>query len=217
MTPKFIRLRGIGLCGMNGSVAGVVAFGCLFLSALGGARVVGNDGLMLLAAPIVTVMRRAVWIVTLMAAIMLAALTVYLKIQFDIANRDVRAFAFQIVDLDRTLRRVGPEGEPARGMLFRYAARTMKDVWPQSQPRLGPDDTHAGALFDALESAVIGVRVPEGAAREALREALPLRIAEAETEAVPRKPSAAAPMLARRRLQVHARAFRPRRARQGRR
>ena len=74
MTPKFIRLRGIGLFGMNGSVAGVVAFGCLFLSALGGARVVGNDGLMLLAAPIVTVMRRAVWIVTLMAAIMLAAL-----------------------------------------------------------------------------------------------------------------------------------------------
>ena len=171
MTPKFIRLRGIGLFGMNGSVAGVVAFGCLFLSALGGARVVGNDGLMLLAAPIVTVMRRAVWIVTLMAAIMLAALTVYLKIQFDIANRDVRAFAFQIVDLDRTLRRVGPEGEPARGMLFRYAARTMKDVWPQSQPRLGPDDTHAGALFDALESTVIGVRLPEGAAREALREA----------------------------------------------
>ncbi len=152
---------------MNGAVAGMVAFGCLFLSALGGARAVSHGGLMLLAEPIVTVMRRAVWIVTIMAAIMLAALTVYLKIQFDIANRDVLAFSFQIVDLDHTLRRVGAAGEPARAMLFRYAARTMKDVWPQTQPRMGANDTHASVLFTGLETAVIAIRVPEGEAREA--------------------------------------------------
>lgn len=152
---------------MNGPVAGMAAFTCLFLSALGGARAMSAAGSMLVAAPILLVMRRAVWIVTIMAAIMLAALTVYLKTQFDTANRDVRAFSFQIVDLDHTLRRAGPAGEPARALLFRYAARTMKDVWPMSQPRLGPNDIHASALFNGLEAAVIEMRVPEGEAREA--------------------------------------------------
>ena len=156
---------------MNGPVAGMVAFTCLLLSAVGGARAVSTAGSMLVASPIVLVVRRAVWIVTIVAAIMLAATTVYLKMQFDTANRDVRAFSFQIVDLDHTLRRIGPAGEPARAMLFRYAARTMKDVWPQTQPRLGPNDIHASALFNGLEEAVIAIKAPEGEAREALRTA----------------------------------------------
>ncbi len=140
---------------MNGPTAGMVTFACLFLSSIAGGIAVQRAERLRLGEPTLHVIGRSIWIVTILAAIMLAALTVYLKTHFDSANRDVRGFSFQIIDLDHTLRRMGNPAAPTRSLLFRYAARTMKDVWPQAQPRLGPQDTHADVLFNALESAVV--------------------------------------------------------------
>ena len=139
---------------MDGTLAGIVVFACF-----AGATMLGNGAHVLLPAGFLdtetgAAMRRAVWIIAIMAGIMLSTLTVYLKTHFDTATRDVRAFSFQLVDLDRTLRRFGSVAEPARALLFRYAARTMKDVWPAANPRLGPDDTHASTLFTELEDAI---------------------------------------------------------------
>ena len=156
---------------MNGPTAGVVTFACLFFAALTGTVAVRQAGMALVSEPIQVVVRRSVWIVTIMAAIMLAALTVYMKTHFDTANRDVRALSFQIIDLDHALRRIGPAAEPARALLFRYAARTMKDVWPQSAPRLWPNDTHASTLFSALEASVAEINVTDERGRELLRTA----------------------------------------------
>ena len=156
---------------MNGPAAGVVTFACLLVAAIAGVMAVRRTDAMRVSAPILQVIRRSVWIITILAAIMLAALTVYLKTHFDTADRDVRGFSFQIIDLDHTLRRLGPPAEPARALLFRYAARTMKDVWPQSQPRLGPNDTHATSLFSQLEVAVVDLETENERGRELLRTA----------------------------------------------
>ncbi len=155
-----------GQFGMNGTVAGFVAFACLFSAALVGALVKESLPSFILTTPVLGLIRRAVAVVTIMAAIMLAATTVYLKTNFDTANRDVRAFSFQIIDLDHTLRRIGPNGEPARALLYRFAARTMKDVWPGSKPRLGPDDLHAATIYIQLESAVTDLVATDEQGRE---------------------------------------------------
>ena len=139
---------------MSGPAAGVIAFLCLFSAAIVGAVIQARLPAMAARGQANGAIRRGVWMIAIMAGIMLAAMTVYLKFHFDTANRDVRAFSFQIVDLDSGLRRMGPQAEPARALLFRYAARTMKDVWPESQPRLGPDDTHASRLYTDLETAI---------------------------------------------------------------
>jgi hypothetical protein len=156
---------------MNGPTAGAMTFACLLISALAGAVAVRRAEGMRVREPILLVIRRTVWMVTIMAAMMLVALTVYLKIHFDTANRDVRAFSFQIIDLDHSLRRLGPPAEASRALLFRYAARTMKDVWPQTQPRLGPSDTHASTLFNGLEGAVVEIPADSERVRELLRTA----------------------------------------------
>ncbi len=140
---------------MDGPTAGVFVFACLASAASVGAVAHARMPNGLLTGQAALVIRRGVWLIALMAAIMLAGFTLYLRTHFDTASRDVRAFSYQLIDIDRTLRRIGPEAEPARALLFRFAARTMKDVWPASEPRLGPDDTHASLLFGELEAAVI--------------------------------------------------------------
>ena len=139
---------------MDGPLAGIVVFACLTIAALLGVAIHARLPSGLVSAESGGAIRRGVWIIAIMAAIMLSTLTVYLKTHFDAATRDVRAFSFQLVDLDRTLRRIGPPATASRALLFRYAARTMKDVWPATDPRLGPDDTHAVRLFTELETAI---------------------------------------------------------------
>jgi|GEM_PF-3739341 len=151
---------------MNGLTTGIVVFACLAGATLLGTRMQAFFPPGRISAQNAHAIRRGVWIIAMMAGIMLAALTVYLKTHFDTASRDVRAFSFQLVDLDRTLRRLGPDAEPARALLFRYAARTMKDVWPASNPRLGPDDVHAAQLYNDLESAVIALQPTSAALRD---------------------------------------------------
>jgi hypothetical protein len=152
---------------MDGPTAGAVAFMCLSGATFAGVLTHGRICETSLGGEAGAAIRRAVWLIAVMATIILAALTVHLKSHFDAASRDVRAFASQIVELDRTLRQTGPAAEPARTLLFRYAARTMKDVWPSTQPRLDPDDTHAGTLFSQLEAAVAALAAAPGVTRSA--------------------------------------------------
>jgi hypothetical protein len=151
---------------MNGPTAGVFAFVCLFSAALAGVSLHGRLPAMAAGAPAVALMRRGASMVAILAVIMLAAVTVYLKVEFDTANRDVRAFAFQVVDLDHALRRIGPPATPSRDLLFRYVARTMKDVWPDSRPHLGPEDIHAGRIFSDLETAIATLPAADPAVRD---------------------------------------------------
>lgn len=159
---------------MNGPATGAAVFVCLFSSALAGCFAHARLNSATLGSQASAVLRRGIWIVAVMAGIMLALMTVSLKNSFDSAAQNVSRFSSQIVSFDRQLRRIGPEAEPARALLFRYAARTLKDVWPETQPRLGPDDTHADRLFNDLEATVSRLQAPAPgdvpAALQSLRE-----------------------------------------------
>lgn len=100
---------------------------------------------------------RGTMILAILCALILAFMTSHLKTSFDAADSDVRRFSGHLVDLDRTLRRAGVVSEPARETLFRYSARTMKDLWPESHPKLRPDDTNAGRLLQQLEDQIEAV------------------------------------------------------------
>ncbi len=143
---------------MDGPLAGIVVFACLSSATLLGAGIRARLPAGLVSADSHSAIRRGVWIIAIMAGVLLSTLTVYLKTHFDTATRDVRAFSFQLVDLDRTLRRIGPPAATSRALLFRYAARTMKDVWPATNPHLGPQDTHAVQIFNELETAISGLQ-----------------------------------------------------------
>lgn len=151
---------------MNGPAVGITTFLCLFGAAWLGVTIQERFPALAERGQAHAVVQRAVWIIAVMAGILLSATTVYLKIHFDTADRDVRAFSFQIVDLDNALRRLGPPAEPSRALLFRYAARTMKDVWPESKVRLGPDDSHANRIYADLEASISRIPVSGGQNRD---------------------------------------------------
>ncbi len=139
---------------MDGPTTGVAVFAFLCSSAMAGvmahARLPGS----LFTARTASVLRGSIGVITLMAGLMLVLLTISLKNNFDAAARDVSQFAAEVTDLDHTLRQAGPAADPARSLLFRYTARTMKDIWPATTPTLGPEDAQAKRLFHELEDSV---------------------------------------------------------------
>jgi hypothetical protein len=165
---------------LNGPQIGIGAFVLLFSSALGGMWVAATNpraGPLRAAADVVG---RGTTVVAVLAALMLAFMISSLKTSFDAADQDVHRFASQLVDLDRTLRRAGPVGEPIRETLFRYTARVMKDIWPQSHPQLRPEDTASGRLLLSLEDQIDKLPVADdnirADARRGLHDAQSVRI-----------------------------------------
>ncbi len=143
---------------MDGPATGVAVFAFLFSSAMAGVLAHARLPGMVMTTRTAGLLRGGGGILAGMAGTMLVLLTLSVKRDFDTADRNVRHFAAEITDLDHTLRRAGPVAIPAREILFRYAARTMKDVWPTSNPRLGPDDAQAKRLLSQLEDAVAALR-----------------------------------------------------------
>jgi hypothetical protein len=108
---------------MDGPTTGALVFGCLFAAGLGGMYLRDHLPESSLGQGTVVLLRRMVTALTLMAAVMLGFTTVSMKSSFDAADRDVRHLSVQITELDRALRRIGPEAAPIRDLLFRYAGR----------------------------------------------------------------------------------------------
>jgi hypothetical protein len=139
---------------MDGPTVGVAAFIILFASALSG--VVANARLSpaVLTGPTIVTIGRGVTALAVLAVLLLALMTVYMVRQFDSDRQDVGRLSSQMVELDHVLRQAGPEAAPARELLFRYGARTLKDVWPEAEPRLPADGTGPLQLLNRLEDAV---------------------------------------------------------------
>ena len=97
-----------------------------------------------------------------LAGVLLVLLTLSQKAAFDSADRDVKRFSSELIALDSTLRRAGPQAEPARELLFRYAVHDIQVIWPDSsmvQPRR---DTVGPAPLGRLEDAIAALGQPAG-------------------------------------------------------
>jgi hypothetical protein len=151
---------------MDGPGVGIGVFVFLFGSALAGVLAHARMPPGILTSRATLVIGRGVTVITMLAVLLLALMTVYVKTQFDVADRDVRHFSAQLTELDHELRQLGPEAEPARVLLFGYGARTLKDIWPEAQPRLGPDGARPAELLHRLEDSIDALRTGEPARQE---------------------------------------------------
>jgi hypothetical protein len=139
---------------MDGPIAGATVFACLFSSALAGvvmhARLPGHS----LPLGARTVMHRSIAIIAAMAGVLLVMLTLTQKAAFDRADRDVKQFSAQLIELDHTLRRAGPQADQARDLLFRYAVHAMQQVWPDGTMVLPRRDFTGSPPLGQLENAI---------------------------------------------------------------
>jgi hypothetical protein len=139
---------------MDGPAVGVIAFIALFGSALGGVVAHARLPPAVLTVQTRVTIGRSVTMLAGLATLLLALMTVYMVRQFDTARQGVGYLSWQIVELDHVLRQAEPEAAPARELLFRYGARTLKDVWPGAEPRLPADGSDRQQLLTRLEDAV---------------------------------------------------------------
>ena len=137
---------------MNGPTTGILVFACLLLAGLGGMAVQTRMPASSLTPDAANWVRRGVTLVIVIAAIVFAYATVSVKNSFDQADRDVKHLSVQLVELDRTLRRIGPDAVPLRDVLFRYANRVVKDTWPERGIRLPVGPMPAGELREQLRT-----------------------------------------------------------------
>ena len=139
---------------MDGPSTGIAVFFCLILAGLGGMSLRTRMPQGLLSREVIAWLRRGVTTVTLLAVLFLAYTTISLKTSFDRADREVKHLSAQIVELDRSLRRIGPDAMPLRDLLFRYTNRTLKDTWPDRNARLPVGPTPAGELREQVRAAL---------------------------------------------------------------
>ncbi|MGH7047676.1 MAG: hypothetical protein ACREE2_14945 [Stellaceae bacterium] len=78
--------------------------------------------------------RLVVTMLVTFAALVLGLLTTSVKASFDGIDNDLRSFAINIIQLDRSLRQYGSAADPARALLRSYTAAAIVSTWP-SEPK----------------------------------------------------------------------------------
>ena len=156
---------------MDGPTTGSLVFCALFLSGVGGLLLQARMPQSTLTPEALAWIRRGVTLISVMAAVTFALATVTVKTTFDKADRDVKHLAGQLIELDRTLRRMGPDAVPAREFLFRYANRIAKDTWPERNARLPVGPVPAGDLREQLRGMIDALPTNDPNRRVAIAEA----------------------------------------------
>ena len=139
---------------MDGPTIGLIVIAGLFLSGLGGMVLQAQVPTGSLTADTLAWVRRAVTALIVLAALAFGYVTLSVKASFEQAERDVKHLAGEVLELDRTLRRIGPDAAPARQLLFRYTNRVMKDVWPERHVRLPVGPLAAGELREEIRNTI---------------------------------------------------------------
>lgn len=107
-----------------------MTFVCLLLSFWMGHSVYSRLAESRRSAEIVGVVRQVVGILITFTALILSLLTNSVKSSFDYMDATTRAYASQLISLDKLLRAYGPEANPMRDTLTSYVAATVASTWP---------------------------------------------------------------------------------------
>jgi hypothetical protein len=123
-------------------------------------------------------------IATLMALV-LGLLVATAKASFDTKSGEIRDFSARVVQLDRTMRRYGPETSSARRLLKRYLAQKIDEVWPTGSHRSRALlNSNAGQLLDDVFDQLLALRPADDTQRELRTRALHLGGDLAQTRAL---------------------------------
>jgi hypothetical protein len=156
---------------------GLIVFGCTFAGALLGMqlrRIVPADQLGADSKETVNV---GVGLIATMSALVLGLVTASAKSSFDSVDSTVKQSATQVLALDRTLARYGPETGAIRKDLHTVVRSRIENIWPQvSSTPAGQDPMRGGAMSraEALADAVRGLKPVNDSQRKLQERALDL-------------------------------------------
>ncbi len=106
----------------------------------------------------------------LIQALVLGLLISSAKNTFESVDRNVHAFATDLILLDRSLRHYGPEASKVRQQLTAYVGQAIAGTWPaKGSPAL--DDRAAEAMLDDVGNALMVIRPSDPMRFELWREA----------------------------------------------
>ena len=86
-----------------------------------------------------------------MTALVLSLLIATASSTFNNRNQQVTTLAAKVIQLDRLLRRYGPEADSLRNLLRRYTAMRVQDLFPQGSAKPVLENPRTITLFEELE------------------------------------------------------------------
>jgi len=116
------------------------------------------------------VVRHVANVFVVMTSLVLGLLINSSKNTFEAIDRNVHAFATDLIVLDRSLRHYGPEASAVRQRLAAYVRQAINGTWaPDGAPVL--DDRAAEALLDEVGNSLMAIRPTDPVRIELWREA----------------------------------------------
>jgi hypothetical protein len=103
--------------------------------------------------------RLVVTMLVTFAALVLGLLTSSVKASFDAVDTDLRSFAINLIQLDRSLRQYGSEADTARALLRSYTAAAIASTWktePKPPGDYYPRQVSPPPNADSIESTSLG-------------------------------------------------------------
>jgi hypothetical protein len=166
---------------VNASVVGIIVFACTFAGALLGMwlRTVLPERYFDTESR--DTVKVGIGLIATMTALVLGLVTASAKSSFDDVNTAVKQFAAQLLSLDRTLARYGPETGEIRKGLKRAVGARIDMIWPQDASKPGDLDPMSAPGVEGLAHAIRSLK-PQDDSQRALQ-ARSLDLAEALLQA----------------------------------
>ena len=139
---------------MNAMAIGVVVFACVFGGTLFGTYL-SKKVAQHLSADSKDVMKMALGIIGTLAALVLGLLLASAQSSFDAKGNAINQISADLILLDRTLARYGPETRDARDLLRYTVAADLRQVWPEEKLHVAKLETsEARAGLEAVDGRV---------------------------------------------------------------
>ena len=90
-------------------------------------------------------------VVGTLTALVLGLLIATASSTFNTRNQEITVIAAKVIQLDRLLRRYGPEADDERDLLRRYMAMRLQDLFPQGGAKPVFQNPRTITLFEELE------------------------------------------------------------------
>ena len=101
-------------------------------------------------------------VVGTLTALVLSLLIATASGTFNSRNQEITVIAAKVIQLDRLLRRYGPEADAIRDLLRRYTAMRFQDLFPQGSAKSVLQNPRTITLFEELEDRLAAMEARNG-------------------------------------------------------